>query len=236
MSALRARNLTVCETRRVCRGTLAAQRWRMICQSKIAPALWACAIGISLSSAGQLHAETDTDRQLKLVLEQNRILQGRVNRQEIVIETSGAKVANIEAAEAKRNQQAEDSKAAPTPAQGFDPGKIHISGEGGVAFFSSDKGGMSDGETALRRMRQRSYDLALCDWKMPGLNGEQIYKRLRAINPSMSERMIFIIGDVVNNHAQQFLEAHQKVCLNKPFSLSEFRSAINTALARRGVA
>jgi CheY-like chemotaxis protein len=208
----------------------------MICQSKIAPALWACAIGISLSSAGQLHAETDTDRQLKLVLEQNRILQERVNRQEIVIETLGAKVANIEAAEAKRNQQAEDSKAAPTPAQGFDPGKIHISGEGGVAFFSSDKGGMSDGETALRRMRQRSYDLALCDWKMPGLNGEQIYERLRAINPSMSERMIFIIGDVVNDHAQQFLEAHQKVCLNKPFSLSEFRSAINTALARRGVA
>ena len=70
-----------------------------------------------------------------------------------------------------------------------------------MAFFSSDKGVMSDGETALRRMRQRSYDLALCDWKMPGLNGEQIYERLRAINPSMSERMIFIIGDVVNDHA-----------------------------------
>src|SRR5439155_12870610 len=33
-----------------------------------------------------------------------------------------------------------------------------------------------DGETALRLLSQRSYDLALCDWKMPGLNGQQVYE------------------------------------------------------------
>ena len=40
-----------------------------------------------------------------------------------------------------------------------------------------------DGESALRRLSQYHYDLALCDWKMPGLNGEQVYERLRCLQP-----------------------------------------------------
>ena len=88
-----------------------------------------------------------------------------------------------------------------------------------------------DGETALRRLNQTSYDLALCDWKMPGLNGQQVYERLRASNPKLSDRMIFITGDVVNDKAQRFLRECKKVCLTKPFSLTEFRAAIGKALA-----
>ncbi len=32
-----------------------------------------------------------------------------------------------------------------------------------------------DGETALQLIRQNNYDVTLCDWKMPGLNGQQVY-------------------------------------------------------------
>jgi two-component system NtrC family sensor kinase len=88
-----------------------------------------------------------------------------------------------------------------------------------------------DGESALRQMNQTCYDLALCDWKMPGLNGEQVYERLRVTNPALSERMIFITGDVINHHAQKFLEERHKLCLSKPFSLAEFRTAIVAAFA-----
>jgi two-component system NtrC family sensor kinase len=90
---------------------------------------------------------------------------------------------------------------------------------------------VQDGETALRRLSQTSYDLALCDWKMPGLNGQQVYERLRASNPKLSERMIFITGDVVNDRTQRFLQESNKLCLTKPFSLTEFRAAIGQALA-----
>jgi CheY-like chemotaxis protein len=88
-----------------------------------------------------------------------------------------------------------------------------------------------DGESALRRLSQTPYDLALCDWKMPGLNGQEVYERLRADNPLLSERMIFITGDVINDRTQKFLQDRQKVCLSKPFSLSEFCIAIDKALA-----
>jgi signal transduction histidine kinase len=87
-----------------------------------------------------------------------------------------------------------------------------------------------DGESALKRLGQTPYDLTLCDWKMPGLNGQQIYERVRVLNPALSERMVFITGDVINDSAQKFLRERKKVCLSKPFSLMEFREAIGEAL------
>ncbi|HSU54488.1 MAG TPA: response regulator, partial [Candidatus Dormibacteraeota bacterium] len=89
----------------------------------------------------------------------------------------------------------------------------------------------NDGETALSRLRQTSYDLALCDWKMPGLNGQQVYERVRATNPALSERMIFITGDVINERIQAFLKETKRLCLAKPFSILEFSTAVRQALA-----
>jgi CheY-like chemotaxis protein len=88
-----------------------------------------------------------------------------------------------------------------------------------------------DGETGLRRMEDTDYDLTLCDWKMPGINGQQVYERLRASKPDQCERIIFITGDVINEKTRRFLQDSRKVCLSKPFSLSEFRSAVSQALA-----
>ncbi len=88
-----------------------------------------------------------------------------------------------------------------------------------------------DGEAALRRFSQYEYDLALCDWKMPGLSGQEVYERLRASNPEMSRRLIFITGDVANEQTQKFLESTDKVCLTKPFTLAEFRAAISRMLS-----
>jgi two-component system NtrC family sensor kinase len=87
-----------------------------------------------------------------------------------------------------------------------------------------------DGESALRRLGQYHYDLALCDWKMPGLNGQQVYERLQESNPEMSRRLIFITGDMVNKNTQEFLQSRDKICLSKPFTLVEFRSAISRVL------
>ena len=90
---------------------------------------------------------------------------------------------------------------------------------------------VSDGATALRRMSEKQYDIALCDWKMPGLNGQQVYERARSVSPKLSNHMIFITGDIINEHTRKFLEQQNKICLPKPFTISEFRSAIKQVLA-----
>ena len=79
----------------------------------------------------------------------------------------------------------------------------------------------------MRHLRKNEYTLTLCDWKMPGLGGQQLYERLHAENPAAASRLIFMTGDVIGERSQRFLEVHQKISLSKPFSMSEFRMAIN---------
>lgn len=87
-----------------------------------------------------------------------------------------------------------------------------------------------DGETALRQLEEHDYDLTVCDWRMPGLNGQQVFERLHARDPEAASRLIFVSGDVVNEKTHEFLEREGKVCLTKPFSIGDFRTAVGEAL------
>ena len=86
-------------------------------------------------------------------------------------------------------------------------------------------------EQALSELKANNFDLAICDWKMPELNGKQLFERLRAINPKICERMIFMSGDLVNDEMRTFLETEKRPCLAKPFTLPEFQAAIEELLA-----
>jgi CheY-like chemotaxis protein len=89
-----------------------------------------------------------------------------------------------------------------------------------------------DGESALAQLKQDHYDLALCDWRMPGLSGQQVYERLESTDPEMSRRFVFMTGDVVNDKNQEFLRSRNKICLAKPFTLAEFHTAINEIIKK----
>jgi signal transduction histidine kinase/ActR/RegA family two-component response regulator len=86
----------------------------------------------------------------------------------------------------------------------------------------------NDGRSALNLLSQQSYDVTLCDWKMPGLNGRQVYEHLRDRKPEACKRFIFISGDVVNETMRGFLEQESRTCLSKPFTLGEVREAIRS--------
>jgi len=88
----------------------------------------------------------------------------------------------------------------------------------------------ADGESALRQLGQINYDVTFCDWKMPGLNGRQVYESLRSVNPDRCRRVVFFSGDVVSEQMRGFLEHEQRPCLAKPFALAEIHSAIKNVL------
>ena len=85
-----------------------------------------------------------------------------------------------------------------------------------------------NGESALRQIKEEHFDMAFFDWKMPGLNGRQIYERLRAENSDLCQRVVFITGDLINEHMQAFLNAEKRQCLAKPFTLVELRTVIKS--------
>jgi signal transduction histidine kinase len=86
------------------------------------------------------------------------------------------------------------------------------------------------GEAGLRRLKQNHCDVVFCDWKMPGLNGRQVYENLRTASPALCQRVVFITGDVVNEQMRGFLAQERRFCLAKPFTFDEVRDAIKTVL------
>jgi two-component system, NtrC family, sensor kinase len=88
----------------------------------------------------------------------------------------------------------------------------------------------NDGETALSQVGRGQYEMLVCDWKMPGLSGTQLYERIAETAPEAARRLMFMTGDVVSDSFQEFLKRHSKSCLSKPFSVQEFRCSIEAFL------
>jgi two-component system NtrC family sensor kinase len=79
----------------------------------------------------------------------------------------------------------------------------------------------SDGLEALDRVRQRHYDLIICDLKMPRLDGTQFYREVAATTPDLTRRIMFVTGDVAGTDAERFLEEAGCRWLAKPFRLKD---------------
>ena len=79
----------------------------------------------------------------------------------------------------------------------------------------------SDGQQALERVRDRVYDLVVCDLKMPRLDGRAFYKEITESMPSLANRIVFVTGDLAGTDAERFLEESGCRWLAKPFRLGE---------------
>jgi signal transduction histidine kinase len=91
----------------------------------------------------------------------------------------------------------------------------------------------SGGMQALSKIAKQKFDVIVSDWKMPEMNGIQLYEHLQATDPAVARRMMLMTGDLVNHAIQDFLNQNGITCLSKPFVIGEFRSAVER-LARRG--
>ena len=88
----------------------------------------------------------------------------------------------------------------------------------------------SNGEAGLSHISQGDFDLVFCDWKMPGMNGREVYERVSAIKPKLSQRLVIVTGDILSNHTYLFLQMQKLPYLVKPFSLPEVHSVIKMVL------
>lgn len=90
------------------------------------------------------------------------------------------------------------------------------------------------GMQALGRISKQKFDVIVSDWKMPDMNGAQLYEYLLATDPAAAKRMMFMTGDLVNDTFQKFMKENGLICLAKPFVNAEFRAEV-ARMVRRGV-
>src|SRR3954463_867797 len=79
----------------------------------------------------------------------------------------------------------------------------------------------NDGGEALLRVNARTYDLIVCDLKMPRVDGMTFYRALERDHPDAARRILFVTGDVAGTEAERFLEETGCRWLAKPFRLKD---------------
>jgi two-component system NtrC family sensor kinase len=89
---------------------------------------------------------------------------------------------------------------------------------------------VANGRLALAELDEHTYDLIMCDMRMPEIDGPSLYRLLERQKPHLCSRFIFLTGDTLEPATQTFLEQSGAPCLTKPFSIAEARRAIQRAL------
>lgn len=72
--------------------------------------------------------------------------------------------------------------------------------------------------------------LVVSDLRMPGVNGMEMYERLKASYPAILPRLIFSTGDLVSEEAAAFVRSAECVVLQKPFELATLREVVERVL------
>ena len=93
-----------------------------------------------------------------------------------------------------------------------------------------------DGREALDVAARESYDLVICDMKMPGLDGQHFYKSLARNGNSLRERFLFVTGDVMAAHTREFLKRNKLPHVAKPFRVEELTEKVHAVLETRAQA
>jgi CheY-like chemotaxis protein len=87
-----------------------------------------------------------------------------------------------------------------------------------------------DGREALDRAARVSYDLVICDMKMPGLDGQHFHKSLQRTKNPLSGRFLFVTGDVIAAQTREFLERNHLPHVAKPFRVEELTEKVREVL------
>ena len=92
-----------------------------------------------------------------------------------------------------------------------------------------------DAESALVRAKdEKPYDIIICDFMLPGMSGLELVQRLRS-SPQTTKVPILMISAHTNyGMADRAKAAGANGFLNKPFTLSQLRSALATVLQNKG--
>lgn len=89
-----------------------------------------------------------------------------------------------------------------------------------------------DGPAGLKKAKSKRYSVVFTDIRMPGMNGVEVYKRLKTISPR--SRVIVMTGYGLEEMIQEALDLGAFADVKKPFDLELIYGLVNRAIASIG--
>jgi CheY-like chemotaxis protein len=88
----------------------------------------------------------------------------------------------------------------------------------------------SSGTEAIALVREARFDAVLCDHRMVGMAGTDVFDAIVAIRPELERRFVFMSGDALNPDLQAFVARRRVGLLAKPFDLDTVRHTLEAVL------
>ena len=85
-----------------------------------------------------------------------------------------------------------------------------------------------DGNDAYQKYKEESIDLVITDMIMPGMNGSELFRKIRELNPDA--KVYFISGYTGDEDIEQLINEGALGIIEKPFTPSEIREKVNEVL------
>jgi DNA-binding NtrC family response regulator len=89
-----------------------------------------------------------------------------------------------------------------------------------------------DGEAALRLIEDRHYGMAIIDYRMPGMNGVELFRRMREMRPQMAA--VFLTGYPTIDVVYPAIEAGVLRVLSKPADFEQLLPIVEEHLGKEG--
>ncbi len=89
---------------------------------------------------------------------------------------------------------------------------------------------VSDGAAALECLREDSYDAAICELQLPGLNRGRLYERMCQARPELTGRVVFTSWDASSDETLSFLYESGTPYLLKPFPIQLLQETLQSVL------
>ena len=86
-----------------------------------------------------------------------------------------------------------------------------------------------DGAAGASRVSAEPWDAVICDLRMPGKSGIEIFDQIAATNPELAKRFVLVSGDAAAPEVRAFRVRTGMVILEKPFELSILVAAVERA-------
>ena len=83
-------------------------------------------------------------------------------------------------------------------------------------------------QEGIGRVKEGTYDLVLLDFRMPGMNGEEMYDRIVEAKPELKDKIVMVTGDVMGEEVRTFLERTNVRYLLKPMDLKDLRRLVES--------
>ncbi|MCP4298308.1 MAG: sigma-54-dependent Fis family transcriptional regulator [Proteobacteria bacterium] len=84
------------------------------------------------------------------------------------------------------------------------------------------------GELALEKMRNQTFNLIISDYKMPGMNGEQLLKQVKKVAPNLPFILLTAFGTI--NKAVKAMKKGAYTYLTKPVNVEQMLGVLNDIL------